>query len=240
MAEGPLKFRCYQCNQLLGVPPKRAGSVIACPRCGTELLVPRPETEREPEPEPTLAEQLARGPVPAGRSRSRGSAPDAEPAGSDAGSIPSFMSELGTAIPEDLVALRPEDIRVEAEFADLVVTTNEPTSLTSEPASAPEPGGFSSEPISAETLLAEVTPVSRFSTQTAAEQPSVDAAPGTVLPEISIEPPSILPTNRQTGPVREVLIQPAVLLVWSMIVLLSLPMAFIAGLLIGHFLWRFP
>src|SRR5438270_499892 len=111
MAEGPLKFRCYQCNQLLGVPPKRAGSVIACPRCGADLLVPRPES----------------GP-----------------------------------------------------------------------------------------------------------------APGTVMPEISIEPPSILPAYRQTGPVREVLIQPAVLLVWSMIVLLSLPMAFIAGLLIGHFLWRFP
>jgi hypothetical protein len=236
MAEGPLKFRCYQCNQLLGVPPKRAGTVIACPRCGTELLVPRPETE----PEPSLAEELARGPVPAGRSRSRASAADAGPAGSEAGSIPSLMNEHGSAIPEDLVTLRPEDIRVEAEFVDLVVTTNEPTYLASEPATASEPVGFSAEPTSAETFLAEVPPVSRISTQATAERPSVDAAPGAVLPEISIEPPSILPAHRQTGPVREVLIQPAVLLVWSMIVLLSLPMAFIAGLLIGHFLWRFP
>jgi len=40
--------------------------------------------------------------------------------------------------------------------------------------------------------------------------------------------------NRQTGPVREVLIQPAVLLIWSMVVLVSLPLSFIAGLLIGH------
>ncbi len=236
MAEGPLKFRCYQCNQLLGVPPRRAGSVIACPKCGTELLVPRPETE----PEPSLAEELARGPVPAGRSRSRGSAADAEPTGSEAGSIASFMNELGAVIPEDLVALRPEDIRVEAEFADLVVTTDEPTSLAAKPPSASEPVGFSPEPISAETFLAEAPPVSRFSTQPTAEQFSGDAAPATVLPEIKFEPPSILPANRQAGPVREVLIQPAVLLVWSMIVLLSLPMAFIAGLLIGHFLWRLP
>lgn len=237
MAEGPLKFRCYQCNQLLGVPPKRAGSVIACPRCGAELLVPRPESE----PEPVLAEEMAPGTVAAGRSRSRGSASSAEIAGSVAGSMPSFMNELGSAIPEDLVALRPEDIRVEAEFVDLVVTTNEPTSVTSEPALTSDQVGFSPELISADTFLAEPPPVSRILTQATTEQPPpLGAAPGTVLPEISIEPPSILPSNRQTGPVREVLIQPAVLLIWSMIVLLSLPMAFIAGLLIGHFLWRFP
>ena len=234
MAESPLKFRCYQCNQLLGVPPKKAGSVIACPRCGAELLVPRPESE----PVPSLAQELV--PVPAGRSRSRGSAADAEPTRSEAGSIPSFANELGTGIPEDLVALRPEDIRVEAEFADLVISTNEPTSLTGEPAAASAPVGISPEPISADTFLADVPPVSRISTQATAEQPPVDAAPSGVLPEISIEPPSILPMNRRIGPVREVLIQPAVLLVWSMIVLLSLPLSFIAGLLIGHFLWRFP
>jgi len=189
-----------------------------------------------------LAEELApgSGSVPAGRSRSRGSSAGAEPPRSETGSIPSFMYELGHAIPEDLVALRPEDIRVEAEFADLVITTNEPTSLAAEPVAAPEPVGYTAEPISAETFLADVPPVSRISTQASAEQPPVDAAPGTVLPEISIEPPSVLPVNRHTGPVREVLIQPAVLLVWSMIVLLSLPLAFIAGLLIGHFLWRFP
>jgi hypothetical protein len=158
----------------------------------------------------------------------------------EAGSIASFMHEPSSAIPEDLVALRPEDIRVEAEFVDLVVTTDEPTSLTVESATASEPVGFPVEPVSAETFLAEVPPVSRISTQVMAEQPPSGGAPGAVLPEISIEPPSILPASRHSGPVREVLIQPAVLLVWSMIVLLSLPMAFIAGLLIGHFLWKIP
>ena len=149
---------------------------------------------------------------------------------------------IGAAIPEDLVALRPEDIRVEAEFVDLVVTTNEPTSLaTAEPAAASEPVGSPAEPISAETFLAEVPPVSSIS-DAGHGRAAARRAPrrARCLPEISIEPPTILPANRQTGPVREVLIQPAVLLVWSMIVLLSLPMAFIAGLLIGHFLWRFP
>jgi hypothetical protein len=150
------------------------------------------------------------------------------------------MNELDAAIPEDLVALRPEDIRVEAEFVDLVVTTSEPTSLSDAVATTSESIGSPSEPISAEKFLADVPPVSTISTQTSSEQPPAGAAPGTVLPEISIEPPSILRANRQLGPVREVLIQPAVLLVWSMVVLLSLPMSFIAGLLIGHFLWRFP
>lgn len=42
MAGVPLKFRCYQCNQLLGVSRSKAGTVVACPRCGVELIVPQP------------------------------------------------------------------------------------------------------------------------------------------------------------------------------------------------------
>ncbi len=38
----PVKFRCYQCNQLLGASRSRVGAVIACPKCSAELVVPEP------------------------------------------------------------------------------------------------------------------------------------------------------------------------------------------------------
>ena len=39
MAGVPVKFRCYRCNTLLGVTRSKIGSVIACVKCGTELVV---------------------------------------------------------------------------------------------------------------------------------------------------------------------------------------------------------
>ncbi|WP_154673841.1 hypothetical protein [Singulisphaera acidiphila] len=43
MAGVPLKFRCYQCNQLLGVSRGRIGTVVACPKCRADLIVPDPD-----------------------------------------------------------------------------------------------------------------------------------------------------------------------------------------------------
>ncbi len=39
----PLKFRCYRCNQLLGISRSKIGGTISCPKCGTALVVPEPE-----------------------------------------------------------------------------------------------------------------------------------------------------------------------------------------------------
>ena len=36
----PIKFRCFQCNQLLGVSRSKAGEVVSCPKCAAELIVP--------------------------------------------------------------------------------------------------------------------------------------------------------------------------------------------------------
>ena len=36
------KFRCYHCHKLLGASPSRIGSVVHCPKCRTELIVPPP------------------------------------------------------------------------------------------------------------------------------------------------------------------------------------------------------
>jgi hypothetical protein len=59
-----------------------------------------------------------------------------------------------------------------------------------------------------------------------------------VLPEISIEPPTILPRDHQVRHVREVVLQPATVLAWSLLVLLAVPLAFVAGLLMGHYVWK--
>ena len=38
MSDDHLRFRCYRCNQLLGVSSRRAGTVTSCPKCAAEQL----------------------------------------------------------------------------------------------------------------------------------------------------------------------------------------------------------
>jgi hypothetical protein len=152
------------------------------------------------------------------------------------------MEEIAAAIPDDLATLRPEDIRVEAEFVDLVVTTSEgitsPASAAKEPQSEPIPGG----PVEVEAYFAQPPPPAELSPVVAAEprsvDPPVDPAIGGVLPAIKIETPTLLPPGRHLQAVSEVILQPATVLAWSLLVLLALPMAFLAGLLIGRFVWK--
>lgn len=85
MAGVPLKFRCYQCNQLLGVSRGKVGTVVACPKCRADLIVPDPD-------EAEFASEL--------ESTDIASSPRAGEA-----------SEEGISL--DLLDIRPEDIRVE-------------------------------------------------------------------------------------------------------------------------------
>jgi hypothetical protein len=36
----PIRFRCAYCNQLMGIARRKAGTVVRCPRCTGELIVP--------------------------------------------------------------------------------------------------------------------------------------------------------------------------------------------------------
>jgi hypothetical protein len=148
------------------------------------------------------------------------------------------MEEIAAAIPDDLAALRPEDIRVEAEFIDLVVKTSEPEApavpAPFEPVSVVPPES-PKEP----TLLRDEPPPAPEPLPIVPDEPQpAGAAIGGVLPPITIEPPTILPPGREIHPLHEVVLQPETVLAWSLLVLLSLPMAFVAGLLIGHFVWK--
>jgi hypothetical protein len=45
----PIRFRCSQCDRLLGIARRKAGSRIQCPQCGESTTVPATD-QGEPEP----------------------------------------------------------------------------------------------------------------------------------------------------------------------------------------------
>jgi hypothetical protein len=247
-----LKVRCYRCNQLLAVAPSKAGAVVACPKCKAELLIPRPENQ-QPGEEPTdpAVAALNSGTFPS-------LAPITESATTAAGKgerpSSSFLDEISALIPPEVAALRPEDLRVEAEF--LSSLTREPTP----PAPAAEPFGFpglstgpepAPPPESGESGPVGLPEVSAFSTSvvpggaTTVEIPpplpiSVPVPePKGIVPPISIEPEAIRPPSAaEPRSIREVVLPASVVLAWMVFALMAIPLAFVAGLMVGHFIWK--
>jgi DNA-directed RNA polymerase subunit RPC12/RpoP len=85
----PIRFRCAYCNQLMGIARRKAGTVVRCPTCSGQVVVPHPNPSAEaaaPDPAPQeerrLFEQsdfgdVFQNPVKAPRAVSRGAAPAA-------------------------------------------------------------------------------------------------------------------------------------------------------------------
>ena len=48
----PIRFRCAYCNQLMGIARRKAGTVIRCPNCAGQVIVPNPEPVPEAPPQP--------------------------------------------------------------------------------------------------------------------------------------------------------------------------------------------
>lgn len=152
ISEEPIKFRCYQCNKLLGVPARKVGSIVACPRCQAELQVPRLESASEP------------------------TAPNATPEVADEPASAAARQEPGLAPP------------------DVFSVTPPVTSLAVD-----------------ESLIAA----------------------------IQVEPPSIRRDRAESErPAHDVVLSPLIVLAWSLLVLMAVPLAFLAGLLTGHFVWK--
>jgi hypothetical protein len=38
----PIRFRCAYCNQLMGIARRKAGTVVRCPTCSGQVVVPDP------------------------------------------------------------------------------------------------------------------------------------------------------------------------------------------------------
>ncbi len=45
----PIRFRCAYCNQLMGISRRKAGTVVRCPKCAGEIIVPVPDGQAGPE-----------------------------------------------------------------------------------------------------------------------------------------------------------------------------------------------
>lgn len=67
---------------------------------------------------------------------------------------------------------------------------------------------------------------------------TIEAPGDPVLPPIRYETPPIRPAASDAPRAADVVLPPAVVLAWSLLVLMAVPAAFVAGLLIGHFIWK--
>lgn len=47
----PIRFRCAYCNQLMGIATRKAGTVVTCPKCAGQVVVPTPDPEQAAEEE---------------------------------------------------------------------------------------------------------------------------------------------------------------------------------------------
>jgi hypothetical protein len=54
----PIRFRCAYCNQLMGISRRKAGTVVRCPNCAGQVIVPSPAEQSVPQ-------QPASAPAPA-------------------------------------------------------------------------------------------------------------------------------------------------------------------------------
>ena len=272
MAIERLKFRCYRCNQLLGATPSKAGSVVTCPKCSAELLIPvpelrsddgsevqskapapaRPKTRTEPR---TKAEPEV---IASGESAAVATAVQALPRPTPPPAV--SVDDLAGVLPPDLIDLKPEDLRVEAEFSESLA--RRPAPPVEERAPWPPPEVLEA-PIRIETFPARspATPVVETTVVPSFTEPlpaalteTVDLSPARAEPlapppvpqaaeaaligaSIEIEHPTILPPGTEIRRVREVVLPASVVLSWSLFVLLGIALAFVAGLLMGHFLW---
>ncbi len=58
----PIKFRCAYCNQLLGIARRKAGSVVKCPTCSGQVVVPTlEEVGQVPEHRPAVNPAMFEG-----------------------------------------------------------------------------------------------------------------------------------------------------------------------------------
>ena len=88
----PIKFRCAYCNQLMGIARRKAGTVVRCPACSGQVIVPNPSdepTEKPPESPAGEAELFERSDFEelfgsaAGGKRSSPNPPAASPRGKE-------------------------------------------------------------------------------------------------------------------------------------------------------------
>jgi hypothetical protein len=223
MAGQPIKFRCFQCNQLLGVSRSKAGKVVNCPKCATGLIVPEP------------AEVPAAG------------------AGPITGETPALVADIDSGVPIELADIRPEDIRVQSgdNWRSFPIDTDAPRAAMAPAPPAELPpflaplapaAAARSAPYDLESMPTPQVAAAAFSEARPAAArvpfPAPAAAAEPVVPPIRLEPPSLVSERTPSLRARDIVLPRTVVASWSLFVLLAQALAFVAGLLAGHYLWR--
>ena len=54
----PIRFRCAYCNQLMGISRRKAGTVVRCPSCSGQVVVPNPASEPTEKPQAPAQPEL--------------------------------------------------------------------------------------------------------------------------------------------------------------------------------------
>ncbi|MDB5349411.1 MAG: hypothetical protein JWN86_658 [Planctomycetota bacterium] len=225
----PIKFRCFQCNKLLGVSRSKVGAVVACPQCGTELIVPEPLDEA-PAPEPKKPDPPVPTPVaPSPRTSLSGSRIEPavvlwdnppEPGSTEQPAFPTIQTEPLSLRPDPPVPFKGAS-RSRSETQEI------PRPEPSKPATpSPEPRPTASAP---PRIVPEAVPM-----------PLVNLDLTAIRERDADEPRSASPIGplRETSARRNDVVLPrAAVMLWSFLVLLGVVSAFAAGLLAGRFLW---
>jgi hypothetical protein len=60
----PIRFRCAYCNQLLGIARRKAGTVVRCPTCAGQVVVPSADAADLPDAPDESAEPQQQGDRP--------------------------------------------------------------------------------------------------------------------------------------------------------------------------------
>jgi DNA-directed RNA polymerase subunit RPC12/RpoP len=219
MAGVPIKFRCYRCQQLLGVARSKAGSVVSCPKCSAELVVPEPVESTQD----LVAESFAEESLRAGL---LDTAPNPSPAGA-----------IDAGLPLDVLDIRPEDIRAEPGFR-YIPPTPQPAEHWPQPETY-EPQVDEPPPPPRQPLIPSVESPS-VASPTVAVAPAPRPAPeDVVIPPIRIDARPVAPTTRNLpARPRDLILPRSIVTAWSLLVLLALGFAFFTGLLAGHFVWK--
>lgn len=251
MVAARVKFRCVHCDRLLSAPVSRIGRTIACPKCVQAVTIPDLGAGSELDAGRSAPLQQAQ-PAPASvgperpDSTSTGSASPSGEVRTSEDALPKFMVEIAAAIPDEVLSLQPEDIRAEIPLLDLDAGPGGREELPLEAA-----------PMEQSALAAFATaPTSPFAADPdASGEVQVDSwlnpvesgsdqrrNPEIIAPPIEIEPilPPPIPSNSSARRADDVVMPASVVLAWSLFVLAALALAFLAGLMIGHYYWKTP
>ena len=149
----PVQFTCSRCRRTLSVSQRKAGSIVACPKCGEPNVVPQPvgAAGEQPAtvvpPASTVAPPTPAGPFPVGEVKIETTI------GATSTANRSFLPEAGAF--DDIPALISEPIATPATVAapPPIVPTPPPLAGRS-PSATADIGGFVPPPITARQPVA--------------------------------------------------------------------------------------